>query len=96
VRLVCLCYLGAEGTAHMRYSIRRLRRRLPGVTMMLCVWAEARPDMSIEALKEAIRADVAVSSLARAVEVAVELAARKPQESQAPPEAPLTLRKASA
>jgi hypothetical protein len=29
VAIVCLVYMGAGGPAHMRYSVRRLRRKLP-------------------------------------------------------------------
>jgi hypothetical protein len=36
--LVCLSSLDASGTAHMRYAIRRLRRKLPQATMLVGCW----------------------------------------------------------
>lgn len=39
VRLVCLSYLYLGHTpAHLRYSIRRMRRRLPSATILACLW----------------------------------------------------------
>ena len=37
VAAVCLVYLDAEAPAHMRYSVRRLRRKLPKATIILVV-----------------------------------------------------------
>jgi len=38
VAVVCLVYLDASGPAHMRYSVRRLRRKLPKATVILGCW----------------------------------------------------------
>ena len=38
VVMVCLSYLDASSPAHMRYSIRRLRRRLPEAKIVLGCW----------------------------------------------------------
>src|SRR5690242_56884 len=35
VAIVCLVYLDADGPAHMRYAVRRLRRKLPKATIIL-------------------------------------------------------------
>ena len=35
VAIVCLVYLDASAPAHMRYSVRRLRRKLPKATIIL-------------------------------------------------------------
>jgi predicted PurR-regulated permease PerM len=35
VALACLCFLDATSPAHMRYAVRRLRRKLPGVKVVL-------------------------------------------------------------
>src|ERR1700726_38822 len=40
VAIVCLSYLDASSPAHMRYSVRRLRRKLPKAIIMLGCWAE--------------------------------------------------------
>jgi hypothetical protein len=33
--LICLCYLGRQSGAHMRYALKRLRRRLPSTAIIL-------------------------------------------------------------
>jgi hypothetical protein len=38
VAIVCLVYMDATGPAHMRYSVRRLRRKLPKATIILGCW----------------------------------------------------------
>ena len=39
VALVCLCYVAATNPAHMRYAVRRLRRKLPQARIMVACWA---------------------------------------------------------
>jgi hypothetical protein len=38
VAIVCLVYMDASGPSHMRYSVRRLRRKLPKATIILGCW----------------------------------------------------------
>jgi predicted PurR-regulated permease PerM len=39
VRVVCLSYLYlGHGSAHLRYSIRRVRRRMPSAIIVACLW----------------------------------------------------------
>jgi predicted PurR-regulated permease PerM len=38
VAIVCLVYMDSSGSAHMRYSVRRLRRKLPKATIILGCW----------------------------------------------------------
>lgn len=33
--LICLCYIGPHNTAHMKYALRRLRRRVPTAILVL-------------------------------------------------------------
>ena len=35
VELVCLCYLEAATPAQIRYAIRRIRRRIPNVSIVV-------------------------------------------------------------
>ncbi len=67
VAIVCLSYLDAGSPAHMRYSVRRLRRRLPKATIMLGCWAEGIDKESLEDLREAAKADTAAGSLSEAM-----------------------------
>ena len=38
IAMVCLSYLDASSPAHMRYTIRRMRRRLPQAQILLGCW----------------------------------------------------------
>ena len=69
VALVCLSYLDASSPAHMRYSVRRLRRKMPDVTIMLGCWAENIDKEALEELREAAKADLAAGSLREAMMV---------------------------
>src|SRR5204863_470757 len=40
VALVCLSYIGITSPAHLRYAVRRLRRKLPAASIMVGCWAE--------------------------------------------------------
>jgi hypothetical protein len=67
VAIVCLSYLDASSPAHMRYSVRRLRRKLPKATIMLGCWAENIGEESLEELREASKADIAAGTLREAM-----------------------------
>ncbi len=67
VAFVCLSYLDASSPAHMRYSVRRLRRKLPKVTILLGCWAESLDKESLEELRETAKADRAAGSLSEAM-----------------------------
>jgi predicted PurR-regulated permease PerM len=67
VAIVCLSYLDASSPAHMRYSVRRLRRQLPMATIMLGCWAEDIDAEQLEELRVAAKADTAAKSLSEAM-----------------------------
>jgi len=67
VAIVCLSYLDASSPAHMRYSVRRLRRKLPRASIMLGCWAEDVSKESLEELREAAKADSVAGSLSEAM-----------------------------
>ncbi|MGI4877013.1 MAG: AI-2E family transporter, partial [Janthinobacterium lividum] len=49
VLMVCVCYLEINGNpSHLRYLMRRLRDRLPGVPMAVCFWTPTKDEMSQE------------------------------------------------
>jgi hypothetical protein len=72
IAAVFVSYLDASSQAHMRYTVRRLRRRLPHATIVLGDWLAdgSRP----VAMTEAVKADGIVTTLRQAVELAVECA----------------------
>jgi hypothetical protein len=53
VMLVCVSYVDESSAAHMRYTIRRLRRRLPQAKILLGCWMAS----SEETLSDAVKAD---------------------------------------
>jgi hypothetical protein len=74
VALVCLSYLDASSPAHMRYSVRRLRRKLPNATIMLGCWSADKDAAALEQLRDAAKADIVAGSLREATRLCVELA----------------------
>ena len=52
VVMVCLSYLDASSRAHMRYTIRRMRRKLPNAQILLGCWtADIDPTTLLETTK---------------------------------------------
>jgi predicted PurR-regulated permease PerM len=83
VAIVCLSYLDVSSPAHMRYTIRRLRRRLPQAKIMLGCWLA---DAEAKAFEEAAKADMVVTKLRDGVRLCLD-AARKPATSGVPEQA---------
>ena len=73
VALVCLCYLDAGSPAHMRYAVRRLRRKLPAATVLLgCLTGVA--GSTAEQLREAAKADLMATNLRDVVRQCLDVA----------------------
>jgi predicted PurR-regulated permease PerM len=72
VAIVCLIYLDANSPAHMRYSIRRLRRKLPKATIILSCWMKDADPAMLEQTRDATKADLLASSLGEAVKLCIE------------------------
>ena len=87
VAFVCLCYVSAANPAHMRYTVRRLRRKLPRARIMVGCWAAdpgAKGDVEATAT-----ADLFASSLREATQKCVALAASNGQAVVTPAAPPL-------
>jgi len=82
VAIVCLVYLDASGPAHMRYSVRRLRRKLPSAIIILGCWLKEIEPAALESLWEGAKADLVASSLGDAVRLCIEAAAGKDQHQE--------------
>src|ERR1700726_3273529 len=72
VAIVCLIYMDASGPAHMRYSVRRLRRKLPNATIILGCWIRDIEPAALELLREGAKADLVASSLGEALKLCIE------------------------
>ena len=72
VAIVCLVYMDAASPSHMRYSVRRLRRKLPEATIILGCWLKDMAPAALEVLREGAKADLAAASLGEAVKLCIE------------------------
>ncbi|MET0907021.1 MAG: AI-2E family transporter, partial [Tardiphaga sp.] len=75
VAAVCLIYLDVGAVSHMRYAVRRLRRKLPTATIILCCWAEDIDQQTLEQLRSGTKVDLVVASPGEALAACVRLAA---------------------
>ena len=76
VAMVCIAYLEITGSpSHLRYLIRRLRRRMPGIKVLVGLWPEEDEVMQDDRLRAAIGADFYATSLRDAVAVCLTEAA---------------------
>ena len=72
VALICLSYMNGANVAHMRYGVRRLRRKAPDAKIMLAIWLDEAIDPAIQ---ESTKADIVVFSLRAAVRSCIDEAA---------------------
>jgi predicted PurR-regulated permease PerM len=72
VAVVCLVYMDASGPAHMRYSVRRLRRKLPKATIILGCWMKDMDPAGLEQLRDSAKADLVAASLGEAIKLCIE------------------------
>jgi len=71
VAIACLIYLDANGPAHMRYSVQRLRRKLPEAKIILCCLMKDMERSRLEQFREAAKADSAAASFGEAVQLCI-------------------------
>jgi predicted PurR-regulated permease PerM len=83
VAIACLVYLDAGGPAHMRYSVRRLRRKLPKATIILGCWVRDIEPAALELLREGAKADLVAASLGEAVKLCIEATGAEDQRQAA-------------
>ena len=74
VAIVCLVYLDANGPAHMRYSVRRLRRKLPKAAIVLVCPVPEIDRAALQQLGDGAKADLVAASLGEAVQLCIEAA----------------------
>jgi predicted PurR-regulated permease PerM len=75
VAMVCISYLELTGSpSHLRYLLRRLRRRLPDASILVGYWPVEEEILRDARIRAAIGADYYTSSLHDTVEACVEAA----------------------
>jgi predicted PurR-regulated permease PerM len=72
VAIVCLVYMNASTPAHMRYAVRRLRRKLPKAAIILACCLKEMDPAALENLREGAKADLAAVSLGGALKLCIE------------------------
>jgi predicted PurR-regulated permease PerM len=76
VNMVCLSYLDlGSSPAHLRHSIRRIRRQIPGAALVAGLWS-LEEDEGHKQLRATAAADLYVSSLREAVSLCIEAVSR--------------------
>ena len=80
VVMACVSYLDADGPAHMRYTIRRIRRKLPNVKILLGCWMA---DVDAATLRDTTKADAVAITLRDAVRLCLEAAGNASNSSPA-------------
>jgi hypothetical protein len=61
----------------MRYSVRRLRRKLPKAIIILGCWVKDIDPTALEVLRDNAKADLVAASLGEAVKLCIEAAGVK-------------------
>jgi hypothetical protein len=56
----------------MRYSVRRLRRKLPKAVIILGCWVKDIDPTALEMLRDSAKADLVAASLAEAVKLCID------------------------
>jgi predicted PurR-regulated permease PerM len=70
VAIVCLSYLNATNLAHVRYAVRRIRRKIPKARVLVGLWNGVVEET--EALRETSGADMVAHTLREATRVCLE------------------------
>lgn len=78
VAMVCISYLDISGNpAHLRYLLERLKRRAPGIPVLVGLWPVGEKVLSDAAIGRQIGADAYVSSLRDGVEACLRTAGKQ-------------------
>ncbi|MBX9738424.1 MAG: AI-2E family transporter [Beijerinckiaceae bacterium] len=88
VAMVCLSYLDADLSAsHVRYAVRRIRRRFPKARLLACFWMPQADAAREGELCTIAGGDACATTLSRAIEACVEAAQKKETRDVAPHDA---------
>lgn len=82
--MICISYLDISGNpAHLRYLLERLKRRAPGIPVLVGLWPAGEKVLTDAALGRAIGADIYVSSLRDGVEACLRACTEQREEVEA-------------
>lgn len=84
VQMICISYLEISGTpAHLRYLLRRLRKRAPKAPILVGLWPAEDAVLKSEAMRATLGADYYVSSMRDAVVQCLKVATGEKEAPQA-------------
>lgn len=84
VAMVCLSYLELSGNpASLRYMLRRLRQRLPGIPILVGLWPTAGSSMDDDEMRKYVGSDYYVGSLTEAVAICLRISHEAAEERDA-------------
>ncbi len=86
VTMVCLSYVDLRGEGSMRYAVKRIRRRAPEASIIVCYWSAA-PREDMESLRRSIGADAVVTTMAGTLALARDAAVKGATPPEETPEA---------
>src|SRR5204862_2410723 len=87
VRMICLSYFElGNSVAHLRYSIRRIRRQTPGTNILAGLWGHEEGEAADEQLRASTWADAYAFTLRQAVLLCIDAASA----AQADPDLTMT------
>jgi len=86
VAIACLVYLDASTPAHMRYAVRRLRRKLPAAVIILGCFVKDIDAKALDVLRDNAKADLVAASLGEAVKLCIETTGVEDQRHAPRPE----------
>jgi hypothetical protein len=76
--MICISYLDIRGNpSHLRYLLKRMKRRAPGVRILVGLWPAEDDVLKDRHVQAALGADYYVTSLREAVNVCVSEAGRE-------------------
>jgi predicted PurR-regulated permease PerM len=87
VVMVVLSYFDVSSPVHVRFAIRRLRRKLPNAVIMVGCWG-MDGDRDAESLASEAKADLAATTLTQALEMCLAAAVGAPVVASAPVDNP--------
>jgi predicted PurR-regulated permease PerM len=90
VRMVCISYLEIRGNpAHLRYLLRRLKRRAPDTPILVGLWPADDAILTNRDLRREVGADFYTASLREAVEIAMSVMTSEDSEGDEGSEPPV-------
>jgi hypothetical protein len=91
VALLCLSYLSTSNAAHIRYAVRRVRRKFPRAIILVGCWNVDDDPVRMAEMLEATKADMVCNNLRAAARFCVESAEANNEQRNATTLAPATV-----